>query len=114
MQQPRYAFFYLMCDDFERILAAVPAHIRYWHEQGPGGVLGGPFADQSGGLIIFAADDLPGATRIAECDPFVTSGVLAQHWIKPWLPDRSPSRGLRTGSAACGDPKFGQAACNRS
>ncbi|ATO50336.1 MULTISPECIES: YciI family protein [Brevibacillus] len=35
----------------------------------------GPFADGSGGMVIYIADSLEEATQIAESDPYVVEGV---------------------------------------
>ena len=47
-------------------------------------VLGGPFLDDSGGMMIFDVPTLDAARAIAEADPTVKSGLLAVK-VKPWL-----------------------------
>ena len=47
-------------------------------------ILGGPFMDDSGGMMIFDVDDLADARAIADGDPTVKSGLLLVT-VKPWL-----------------------------
>lgn len=69
----------------ERIQKVAPEHARHWRSSGKlGGIKGGPFADRSGGLIIFEADDLKSATEITSRDPFVIEGLLEQEWVMEW------------------------------
>jgi uncharacterized protein YciI len=49
--------------------------------------LGGPFADRSGGLIIFEAKDINDANNIINNDPFTMNDVLESRWIKEWMPE---------------------------
>jgi uncharacterized protein YciI len=82
----RIAYFYFMKDEAERVGGLVPDHVRYWAEHAPPGYLGGPFADRSGGLIIFDAGSTDEAERLVAGDPFVTEDVLSSSWLKPWRP----------------------------
>jgi hypothetical protein len=45
-----------------------------------------PFADRTGGLITFQADDDQQAQRAVDTDPFVQDGLLKAHWLKQWTP----------------------------
>lgn len=47
-------------------------------------ILGGPYLDNSGGMMIFDLDTEEEARRVAEGDPTVKSGLLAVT-VKPWL-----------------------------
>lgn len=47
-------------------------------------VMGGPFLDNSGGMMIFDVATLEAARAIAEADPAVKSGLLRVA-VKPWL-----------------------------
>jgi len=47
-------------------------------------VMGGPFLDNSGGMMIFDVPSLEDARAIAEADPTVISGLLTVT-VKPWL-----------------------------
>jgi hypothetical protein len=48
---------------------------------------GGPFADRTGGLITFQADDDQQAQHAVDTDPFVQEGLLKAHWLKQWTPE---------------------------
>lgn len=75
----------------ERIRAIVPLHVEYWQECNPGRYLGGPFADRSGGLVTFEAESIEEATGIIMSDPFVTSDLLKDRWIKEWMVEQGDS-----------------------
>jgi len=81
----RFVYFYFMKREPERIQSAVPSHIEYWRGSGLQEYTGGPFADRSGGLITFEAEDLEAATEVAMKDPFVSEDVLESKWIKEWV-----------------------------
>jgi uncharacterized protein YciI len=84
---PRYAYFYLMGDDPDRVGATVPSHVAHWRSLQLPDYLGGPFADRTGGLISFHADDDQQALRAVDADPFVREGLLAAQWLKQWMPE---------------------------
>lgn len=81
----RFAFFYFMKREPEKIKAAVPEHIDYWHKLKLNNYIGGPFADRSGGMITFEAENIDDATKITNNDPFVSQGLLESKWIKEWI-----------------------------
>ncbi len=81
----RFAFFYFMKNEPEKIRAAVPQHIEYWHSLKLNKYLGGPFSDRSGGMITFEAENIEEATRITNNDPFVAQDLLESKWIKEWV-----------------------------
>lgn len=83
----RFAYVYFMKDDPERVRAAVPGHVSHWQELGLAGYLGGPFADRSGGLITFEAEDDEHAGSAVSSDPFVVEGLLETYWLKRWAPE---------------------------
>ena len=83
----RFAYFYLMEDEPDRVRDAVPRHVAHWHGLGLTGYVGGPFADRTGGLITFQADDDRQAQGAVDADPFVREGLLKAHWLKRWTPD---------------------------
>jgi hypothetical protein len=58
----RITYLYWMKDDPGRVRTVAPEHAAYWRNLGLPGYVGGPFADRSGGLIIFDADSLERAT----------------------------------------------------
>ena len=55
----------------------VESHVEHLKELKKQGklVLCGPFADYPGGMVIFSAENLEEATKIAESDPFISSGA---------------------------------------
>ena len=83
----RFVFFYLMGDEPDRVRAIAPEHAGYWRDLGPRGYLGGPFADRSGGLIIFEVDSVQEAERVIAGDPFVREALLENSVVKQWVPE---------------------------
>lgn len=81
----RFAYVYFMKRLPDRIRDLVPEHVEYWTSRHLGGYSGGPFADRSGGLILFDAKTVEDAIAIADADPFVTNGVIETRWVKEWL-----------------------------
>ncbi|UCH65821.1 MAG: hypothetical protein JSW63_01425 [Ignavibacterium sp.] len=81
----RFAYFYLMKREPEKIKKIVPAHIDYWGNYKQENYLGGPFADRSGGLITFDASDINEAANIIKNDPFALNDLLESRWIKEWM-----------------------------
>jgi uncharacterized protein YciI len=84
---PRFAYFYLMRDEPDRVRATVPRHVSHWRSLGLTGYVGGPFADRTGGLIMVETDRLGDAQHAVDEDPFVKEGLLDAYWIKEWVPD---------------------------
>ena len=80
----RYAYFYFMRGDGDRIGAVAPEHAAHWHSLELEDYLGGPFEDRTGGLITFRAVDDAQAERAVAADPFVREGLLVSHWLKSW------------------------------
>lgn len=83
----RYAYFYFMGADGDRIRAVAPEHAAHWHALGLADYLGGPFEDRTGGLIIFRAEEADQAERAVATDPFVRDGLLESRWLKVWSAD---------------------------
>ena len=82
--EKRFAFFYFMKKEPEKIKAVVPLHIEYWHKLKLDKYLGGPFADRTGGLITFETESIDKATSIIMNDPFVLHDLLESKWVKEW------------------------------
>lgn len=73
-------------DDVERRQEVRPTHREYLRsllEQGKL-VRSGPFADDSGSLIIYEAADLPEAQALLTNDPFALNGIIVGAEIKEW------------------------------
>jgi uncharacterized protein YciI len=83
----RIAYSYSMKDDPDRVRTVAPEHAAYWRDLGLPEYLGGPFADRSGGLIIFEADSLEAAERIIAADPFSRKRLLESRVVKQWVPE---------------------------
>ena len=81
----RVAYFYLMGDS-ARVPIVTAAHAKYWTSLKLQGYEGGPFADLSGGLIVFDTDSLATAEQYVAADPFVAEDVLASRSLKHWIP----------------------------
>jgi uncharacterized protein YciI len=58
------------------------AYMKTCFEQGRI-LMGGPFADDSGGMMLLEAGDLQEATNIARADPKVRDGLLVVQ-VHPW------------------------------
>lgn len=81
----RFAFVYLMQDEPERVADIAPKHVEYWQNLSLPEYDGGPFADRSGGLITFAAENYEVAADFAREDPFMHENLLDQCWLKEWV-----------------------------
>ena len=81
-----FVYFYMMKSDDEAVRRTAPRHAAYWNELMLAGYTGGPFADRSGGLIMFIAPDSDQARRLVDGDPFRSGQLLEQMWLKEWSP----------------------------
>ncbi len=81
----RIIYLYFMKKEPDKIPAVVPSHVDYWNERNLKEYQGGPFADKSGGLITFEAENIEEATRIISNDPFVSENLIQEKWIKEWI-----------------------------
>jgi len=71
-----YAAILYMLDE-EKNQQLRPQHLEYLETLGQQGKVfaKGPFADGSGGMVIYVADSIEEAKEIAENDPYVIEGV---------------------------------------
>ncbi len=81
----QFAYFYFMQNEPEKVRETGPEHAAYWQRQRLVGYQGGPFADRSGGLILFAAVDQDHAESLIAEDPFMVKNLLTSYWLKQWL-----------------------------
>ncbi len=81
----RFVFIYFMKKEPEKIRLAVPLHIEYWRKINLNKYSGGPFSDRSGGLIIFEAENIEEAIKIAMGDPFVLKNLIEDKYVKEWI-----------------------------
>lgn len=82
----RVAYFYFMKEEPDRVRDVAPRHASYWQVE-LDRYRGGPFADRSGGLIVFESATQEHAERLVSRDPFLREELLDRHWIKEWLAD---------------------------
>ena len=80
----RVAYFYFMKPEPERVRTVGPRHAAYWQGLALRDYRGGPFADRSGGLIVFDSDSAQEAEELVSGDPFVHERLLERHWVKAW------------------------------
>jgi uncharacterized protein len=81
----QFMYFYFMKNEPDKIKSTVPSHIEYWEKCDLKGYQGGPFADRTGGLITFEAEDIEEAQSIASNDPFIVNDLIEEKWIKEWI-----------------------------
>ena len=81
----RFLYFYLMADAPDGVRATTPEHAAYWRNLPLRHYQGGPFADRQGGMVVFDADSLSEADRLAADDPFRRRDLIDQYWLKEWL-----------------------------
>lgn len=62
----------------EELVRAHVEHLKRLDKKGQF-VLGGPFSDYNGGMVIIKADSFEEAKSIAEEDPFIKSGAESYH-----------------------------------
>ena len=88
-----FLYFYLMRDVADRVRAVAPDHAAYWRDLALQDFAGGPFADRSGGLIIFDVASGEEAEQLVADDPFLREDLLERHWLEQWMIDREEPRG---------------------
>lgn len=64
----------------------VEEHVKYMRQQLADGFLlmGGPFLDNTGGMMVCRTNDIEKARKVAEADPTVISGLLNVE-VKQWM-----------------------------
>ncbi len=72
--------------DLSKIAEIRPLHREYLGELLKNGKLAisGPFADDSGGLIVYEVDSKEEVESILAADPFSKAGVFHTWTIRPW------------------------------
>jgi uncharacterized protein len=82
----KYAAIAVYTSDASIIAKARPLHREYLAgliQQGML-VISGPFADDSGGLLIYEAETSTQVEKLIAEDPFATQGVFVSWEIRPW------------------------------
>jgi uncharacterized protein YciI len=82
----RFAVEYSYGGDRERRMAARPAHRDYLSSLAERGKLlaAGPFADDSGGLLVFEVADEAELTALLDADPYVPTETIVQKRVREW------------------------------
>ena len=83
----RITYFYLLRNEPDRVRSVGPRHARYWQAAALPGYAGGPFADRTGGLVMFDCDTEEHARELVARDPFVVDGLVERSWLEEWLPE---------------------------
>lgn len=81
-----FTFMYLLEQDIEKTKQFLGKHVIYWKGMNFDYFKNGPFADKSGGLIIFSAADEERAKNTIAEDPLLAGGAIKQYWLKEWIP----------------------------
>lgn len=70
----------------EQRLAVRPEHREYVHELFASGQIrmSGPLADETGAVLVYAADDLEAARALIDADPYVREGVVTEVSLREW------------------------------
>lgn len=78
----------LFDSDRDKRLAVRPAHREYLGQLTERGVLrlSGPWADETGALLIYAVADRAELQAVLDADPYAPAGVVAETTIHEWLP----------------------------
>jgi uncharacterized protein YciI len=80
-----FSFIYFLDEDVEKTKQVLGEHVTYWKKKDLKYFRNGPFADKSGGLIIFSATDEGEAAKMVAVDPLLKGGAVRQHWLKEWI-----------------------------
>lgn len=74
--------------DRDKRLAVRPAHREYLGQLTERGVLriSGPWADETGALLIYAVADREELQAVLDADPYTPAGVVASTTIREWVP----------------------------
>ncbi len=83
-----YVVHLLYTDDTDRRLEVRPAHREYSKALADRGVLlaAGPFADNKGAMLVYAAADADELQEILDGDPYTEAEVVAETTVREWNP----------------------------
>jgi uncharacterized protein YciI len=84
----KYAAIIEYLQDPAKVQALRPLHRQYLTRLREGGQLAasGPFADDSGALIIYEAASAEEAEQLLKGDPFSQNGIFVSYRLRPWNP----------------------------
>jgi uncharacterized protein YciI len=82
----KFAAILTYSSDNEKRQAVRPTHRDYLRSLAADGRLlhAGPWADDSGSLIVYEAESLDAAKAILAADPFTTEGIVTDSVIREW------------------------------
>lgn len=80
-----YVFMYILGKDADRVKDCLGQHIRYWKNLELDHFQNGPFADKSGGMIIFSASSTEQAEKTIAQDPLLKKKTIQHYWLKEWV-----------------------------
>ena len=82
----KYPAIIVYCDDKDRVRSFRPAHREYLGKLRSEGkiAMSGPFADDSGALIVYETESLEAARALLQEDPFNKAGVFQSYELKEW------------------------------
>jgi len=80
-----FSFIYFLDEDVEKTKQFLGRHVKYWKSKNFSYFKNGPFADKSGGLIIFSAPDHSQAQETVGDDPLLQGKAIKQYWLKEWI-----------------------------
>jgi uncharacterized protein YciI len=83
---PLYVVMLTFTDDTEHRLNVRPRHREYLKGLLEAGKLheSGPFADDSGGIVIYSAADVAEVEEMLANDPYAPEGIVESRTIKEW------------------------------
>lgn len=83
---PLYVAVLTFTEDKAHLLQVRPRHREYLKELLEAGKLheSGPFADDSGGVVVYDAADEAELDEIVANDPYTSEGIVVSRTIKEW------------------------------
>ncbi|MGB3329907.1 MAG: YciI family protein [Thermomicrobiales bacterium] len=83
---PMFVVTLTFTDDVARRLEVRPSHRAYLKAMLDAGKLveAGPFADDSGGIVVYDASDEAAVEAILANDPYAPAGIIEHRTIKEW------------------------------
>jgi uncharacterized protein YciI len=88
MKEMKFAAIFEYGSDKAKIAQVRPVHRQYLAGLRQRGqlVAAGPFADDSGALIVYEAADRQEAESFIQADPFHQNGIFRTYQLRPWSP----------------------------
>jgi uncharacterized protein YciI len=83
----RYTYIIFLKHNYDKINQTVPQHTKYWESSGLEDLMGGVFADKTGGIVSFRAENLDQISDIILNDPLNKQNLVENRLIKEWMID---------------------------